>query len=360
MKAADDDARAQAQALSNLDQTLADGDQSDADLDQSAADADQTASERDQIASDRDQQAADQDQAISDRAAEGDRAAGVGYARSRRARSRSAVERDLTAQTRLETAQVRDEAAARRDRLADERDGAARARDQLAATLDAEIERLELDSKHENGGKVTGLEILMRAAHYRKRAAASRAQAAAQREAAAQDRERASQDRRQAALDRAAAAEELALEGIDHLTGVMRRRAGLIAIQRELDRTRRSGEPLAVAFVDVDGLKAVNDIQGHAAGDRLLSEVASLIKVHLRSYDVIARFGGDEFVCSLSGRDAAGARERFDQISVELAQEPGPTAITVGLAERRQEDTLEELIGRADSALIEARRRRGR
>ena len=82
------------------------------------------------------------------------------------------------------------------------------------------------------------------------------------REAAAADRERAAHDRRQAARDRAAAAEELALEGVDHLTGTLRRRAGLSAIQREIDRTRRTGERLVVAFIDVDGLKHVNDTRG--------------------------------------------------------------------------------------------------
>ena len=83
-----------------------------------------------------------------------------------------------------------------------------------------------------------------------------------QREAAARDRERAAEDRRLAARDRAAAAGELALEGADYLTGALRRRVGLAAIQRELDRTRRTGERLVVAFVDVNGLKAINDKQG--------------------------------------------------------------------------------------------------
>ena len=150
---------------------------------------------------------------------------------------------------------------------------------------------------------------MLRAAGDRKRAAAARAQAAIQREAAARDRERAAEDRRLAARDRAAAAGELALEGADYLTGALRRRVGLAAIQRELDRTSRTGERLVVAFVDVDGLKAINDRDGHAAGDDRCARWPGRSWQHLRSYDVIVRFGGDEFVCSLSGQDSAGARD---------------------------------------------------
>ena len=135
-----------------------------------------------------------------------------------------------------------------------------------------------------------------------------------QRDAAAHDRELAAEDRAQAAHDRSVAAAELAAEGIDDLTGAMLRRVGLGAIQREMDRTKRSGEALVVAYIDVDGLKAVNDTAGHMAGDALLSSVADSISHDLRSYDVICRFGGDEFLCSLTGQDAGGARERFQQI----------------------------------------------
>ncbi len=341
--------------LSDVDQTMADADQTGSDLDQTTADADQLSSERDQLASERDQHAADDDQAASDHAL----AAGVNgatYARTRRARSKSALERDQSSQARLESARIRDEAAARRDRIAEERDSAARARDELAAALDAEIERLERESRGENGAPSTGIDILLRAAGDRKRAAASRARAAAHRDAAARDRERAADDRRQAALDRVAAAEELAREGADHLTGALRRRVGLAAIQREMDRTKRTHERLVVAFVDVNGLKAVNDTHGHAAGDELLRDVAASIVQHLRSYDVIVRYGGDEFVCSLTGQDTAGARRRFEQIAAHLTRTANDSTFTVGLAERQPEDSLDDLVRRADAAMIGSRR----
>jgi diguanylate cyclase (GGDEF)-like protein len=153
------------------------------------------------------------------------------------------------------------------------------------------------------------------------------------------------------------AAEELAAEGIDDLTGTLLRRVGLRAMQREIDRTRRSGEGLAVAYVDVDGLKHVNDTGGHLAGDDLLTDVARSIMHHLRSYDVICRFGGDEFVCSLAGLDAAGAGGRFDEIRRSLSDASTGATISVGFAERGVEDTLEGLIARADAALISTRHR---
>jgi diguanylate cyclase (GGDEF)-like protein len=344
---------ADAHSFSDRDQSTADADQSISDLDQTSSDADQTASERDQLASDRDQQAADEDQALSDRSASDHP---EDYARSRRARSQSAMERDITAMARSETARIRDDAAAARDRLADERDAAARNRDELAARLDAEAAHLELDPRANNGDRVHGAELLMRAAGQRKRMAAARARSAEHREAAARDREQAEHDRAQAALDRAAAAAELAAEGVDHLTGTLRRRVGLAAMQRELDRTDRSGEGLVIAFVDVVGLKLVNDGEGHGAGDELLRAVAEAISGQLRRYDLVARYGGDEFICSLTGLDEAGARARFDQIAERLPARLDRPALTVGFAERRDGEALAELVERADIAMLEARR----
>ncbi len=67
-----------------------------------------------------------------------------------------------------------------------------------------------------------------------------------------------------------------------------------------------------LAFVDVDGLKEVNDRDGHAEGDALLIDVAATIRSKLRSYDPLVRFGGDEFVCAFSDFDLDAVRVRFD------------------------------------------------
>jgi diguanylate cyclase (GGDEF)-like protein len=338
--------------LSDGDQTRSDADQTGADLDQTFSDADQSASDRDQRAADRDQRAADLDQATSDHA----RAGGAGspsYERSRRTRSEATLERDAAAHVRSETAMRRDAAADRRDREAEARDLAAQRRDEAAAAFDAEIDLLERSEGH-GGRAVIGLEVLLRAARDRKAAAAIRARAADARRQAAHDRDLARRDREQAALDRARAAEELASEGVDYLTGALRRRIGVAAMARELDRARRTGDPLVVAFVDVDGLKTVNDERGHGAGDELLRGVVACIYRSLRPYDVVMRYGGDEFVCLLSGQGLTGARARFDRIAAEIAEGHDGASVTVGLAEGPGA-SLDELITRADDAMIAAR-----
>jgi diguanylate cyclase (GGDEF)-like protein len=111
-----------------------------------------------------------------------------------------------------------------------------------------------------------------------------------------------------------------------------------------------------LAFVDVDGLKATNDSLGHAAGDRLLREIVGRIRAHLRSYDLIVRYGGDEFACLLTLSTSETAR-RFEMVRAELA-EAGQGSITVGLAELRPQDSVEDLIARADQALYRQRAER--
>lgn len=70
-------------------------------------------------------------------------------------------------------------------------------------------------------------------------------------------------------------------------------------MERETARAKRTKHPFVLAFVDVDRLKATNDSLGHAAGDHLLRRTVESMRKHLRSYDLIVRFGGDEFVCAL-------------------------------------------------------------
>jgi diguanylate cyclase (GGDEF)-like protein len=341
-----------AQTFSDGDQTRADGDQTGADLDQSAADIDESASERDQLAADRDQVAADDDEAAA-RGHAHEVEPGHGYARSRQARSKSTHDRKSASRVRVQAALARDDAALRRDQIATERDDAARARDEVAASLDRQLDRLEL----EDGAETRDSADSTRRLRDRHRSGLDRTRAAVQRDAAAHDRELARLDRERAAADRATAAAELAAAGLDELTGTMLRRVGLGAMQREMDRTSRSGERLVIAYIDVDGLKAVNDTVGHLAGDKLLTDVARSISHHLRSYDVICRFGGDEFVCSLAGQDVGGADERFQHIRTRLSDASPDARITVGFTERGEDDTLEGLIARADEALIAIRTR---
>jgi diguanylate cyclase (GGDEF)-like protein len=340
-----------AQALADLDQTFADSDQTRADGDQTAADRDEAASTRDQRAADSDQRSADREHAARDPAIDD-----TAYDQSRRNRFQSALDRDLASEVRSESARLRDLHAERRDAAADARDRVARERDELFAGLELRDEREGGPvTSATPGERVVAIELLLRAARDRERAAALRDRLRALREAAACDREQAARDRSRAARDRQAAATEIAQQGMDHLTGALRRRAGLAAIQRELDRTARSGEPLAVAFVDIDGLKAVNNTEGHQAGDDLLRTVVHCIRGDLRSYDLVVRYGGDEFICSMSGQTGPEMKRRFDGIAEALAASSADGGFSVGIAEREADETLGDLIRRADDAMIAAR-----
>lgn len=126
---------------------------------------------------------------------------------------------------------------------------------------------------------------------------------------------------------------------------------GELALTHEIDRSRRSGRSLVLAVIDIDGLKAVNDTQGHAAGDALLRDVPAAIASALRSYDVTVRWGGDEFVCGLSDVTMDTASERISDIQKALAARRPPASVSVGLAELGEGDTLEAMVARADVAL---------
>jgi diguanylate cyclase (GGDEF)-like protein len=143
---------------------------------------------------------------------------------------------------------------------------------------------------------------------------------------------------------------------IDDLTGVLRRGAGLAALEREIDRARRSEGRLVVAFLDVDGLKRVNDELGHAAGDQLLRDVASVLSTRLRSYDLVMRWGGDEFVCALFGAELGGAERRLDMVAAGIAAVTHGRTVSWGLVGLDASDSAESVIARADAALYERRR----
>jgi diguanylate cyclase (GGDEF)-like protein len=143
----------------------------------------------------------------------------------------------------------------------------------------------------------------------------------------------------------------------DELTGALRRRSGLAALEREVQRARRFDDrKLVVAFLDVDALKAVNDREGHAAGDAMLRELAAALRRRLRAYDLVIRWGGDEFVCTLSQAGVEAARHVFDDVLADYVQRTGCT-FSVGFAELDAEVNAIELVTHADADLYQRRTR---
>jgi diguanylate cyclase (GGDEF)-like protein len=245
---------------------------------------------------------------------------------------RAGTDRDRTAEDRDERAEAHDQASAARDERAEARDERAETREDNSVGSDAGAEADRAGARRD-----------------RKKGASDRTQASDDRKAAQGDREAASADRVRSAGERAASS-------IDELTGTYRRDAGAAELEREIARAKRTKTPFTVAFVDVDGLKKRNDSAGHAAGDRLLSATVDTIRNHFRPYDLIIRYGGDEFVCALFDMDATEAAERFVLVGADLKKQEA--SVTVGFASLAADDDLEGLLARADSAMYEERRRR--
>jgi diguanylate cyclase (GGDEF)-like protein len=170
-----------------------------------------------------------------------------------------------------------------------------------------------------------------------------RAAALRDRKGAGSDRGQAAADRAAASVDREAAAEDRATSGIDDHPGAYRRHVGMAGLERDVARAKRTKQPFALVFFDVDGLKAMNDSRGHSAGDQLLRATVKSIRAHLRSYDVIIRFGGDEFLCGLADVTIADAATRFSLVNADLAA-ARQASVTVGVAELEPDDALEDLI----------------
>jgi diguanylate cyclase (GGDEF)-like protein len=248
---------------------------------------------------------------------------------------------------RMQAAELHARDAARRDELACRRDEAAAERDRAAEQRDRRIN--ELASRRNNG--FASEEVVVELKRLLASAANDRARAAADRRLAAEERARAAEERSEAI-------EALESAHFDDLTGAHRRGFGEAMLRAEIVRARRRDGRLVFALVDVDGLKEVNDTEGHFAGDELLREVVAAIRANIRSYEPVVRLGGDEFAFTIAGMDLNGARDRCTVIQADLARRLSGARITFGCTGLRPDDDLDELYRRADCALVEARKRR--
>ncbi len=155
-----------------------------------------------------------------------------------------------------------------------------------------------------------------------------------------------------AACRNAEAYEQASLAAItDALTGLLNHGALHLRVREEISRSQRTGASLACLLLDLDNFKAVNDERGHQAGDEVLRAVATSMRGQLRDHDVVARYGGDEFVVLLPDTGAAGARTVAARIAAA-----SPVPCSIGLAHWEEPLSADELLDRADRALLLAKR----
>ena len=136
----------------------------------------------------------------------------------------------------------------------------------------------------------------------------------------------------------------------DPLTGLANRRAFQAVLDRELAQRQRSGRPLCVAVIDLDHFKAINDEHGHLVGDRVLAEVTAAWCGRLRKVDVLARFGGDEFVVLFPGASTSEAITVLDRMRNAADQQ-----FSAGMVEANGSAGAPELLTAADRACLLAK-----
>jgi len=141
----------------------------------------------------------------------------------------------------------------------------------------------------------------------------------------------------------------------DDLTGLLNRTGLRNSLDREIARSQRTGRPLSLVVLDVDGLKQVNDILGHASGDRLLSDLAAAWADMLRKGDLLARVGGDEFVLVMPETTPDTARDVVERLRVVRGPARG-TRWSAGVASLRDGEGADDLMDRADRRMYAAKR----
>ena len=139
----------------------------------------------------------------------------------------------------------------------------------------------------------------------------------------------------------------------DALTALPNRAAFEDALRREMNRATRLGSPLTVALLDLDGFKQLNDTMGHAAGDEALRAAADRWSHALRSIDILARYGGDEFAVLLPTCDLPHAEEVLERMR---AATPDGLGASIGVTEWQARESPEDLVARADTALYASKR----
>lgn len=154
-----------------------------------------------------------------------------------------------------------------------------------------------------------------------------------------------------------AEAELLRIASRDPLTDCLNRRGLAEGAKQLIAGARRRGSAVGLLAIDLDRFKALNDREGHAAGDALLCRVAETARATLRDSDLLGRTGGDEFVVLLADSDGRATREAAERLLAALTQvlEPSGVGASIGVAVLRRIESLDHAIKRADAALYRAK-----
>jgi diguanylate cyclase (GGDEF)-like protein len=147
---------------------------------------------------------------------------------------------------------------------------------------------------------------------------------------------------------------------IDFLTGVANRRQLDEALNAAIGIAARHGRPLSVVMIDIDHFKSINDNFGHETGDRALRAIADLLKQHVRKGDLLARFGGEEFIVLMAESDVhqasvGAARLRDALASLKVPAVDRSITASFGVTQRVDGDTAQSLLARSDFALYQAK-----
>ena len=146
----------------------------------------------------------------------------------------------------------------------------------------------------------------------------------------------------------------------DRLTRVWNRTHLEETLVAELGRAERYQQPVSLLMIDVDHFKAINDTHGHLVGDEVLIELTRRLGGHLRAVDVLARWGGEEFMVLLPNCTAAEAQRVAEKLRLLVADQPFPTVgrvtVSFGLAQLQPPETLDNWLQRTDDALYAAKK----
>ena len=152
------------------------------------------------------------------------------------------------------------------------------------------------------------------------------------------------------------------LSQVDELTGVLNRRYIMQALRDELARSERSGEPCAVAMIDLDFFKQINDRFGHPIGDEVLRSFAIAVGANARAMDRLGRYGGEEFLLVLPCISGEQATETVDRLRAIIAgldwsaiSNDLQVSVSAGVTQARPNEAVEDIVARADAALYRAK-----